>query len=202
MKKLSFKYLAISFLTVLFSINVTAQDVYKLNEENSSLLISGTSTVHDWEITAEKFSCETTVKRNDEGTLNIAQINFSCNSEDIKSHNRIMDNKTHDALQEDKYQVISFRLTSPEKIQNPGEKAVVKGLLTIAGKTKEVNITPQFNFKNGNSFKVTGEVPLKMSDFDIEPPTAMLGTLKTGDEVVIKYDFEFDKTSSEITRNN
>jgi hypothetical protein len=29
-----------------------------------------------------------------------------------------------------------------------------------------------------------------MSDFGIDPPSAMLGALKTGDEVLIKYVFE------------
>ena len=75
-------------------------------------------------------------------------------------------------------------------------------MLTIAGKTKEVNIASKLDFKNNSSFMVTGEVPLKMSDFNIDPPTAMMGAMKTGDEVVIKYNFEFDKTSNEITKNN
>ena len=202
MKNLNFKYLSISLLAVLFTISVTAQEVYKLNEKNSSLLISGTSTVHDWEIKAEKFNCETTVKNGDGGSLDVNHIDFSCPTEDIKSNNRIMDNKTHDALKEEKFPLITFRLEKPETIPGSGYKAIVKGLLTIAGKTKEVNVTPHFNFKNSESFSVTGEVPLKMSDFDVVPPTAMMGALKTGDEVVVKYNFEFDKASTEITRNN
>jgi len=30
-----------------------------------------------------------------------------------------------------------------------------------------------------------------MSDFDITPPTAMLGTLKTGDKVKVSFSFQF-----------
>jgi len=30
-----------------------------------------------------------------------------------------------------------------------------------------------------------------MTDYNIEPPTAMMGALKTGDEVKINYSFQF-----------
>lgn len=41
-----------------------------------------------------------------------------------------------------------------------------------------------------------GELPIlgfKMSDFNIEPPTAMFETFRTGDEVTIKYDILLHK---------
>jgi polyisoprenoid-binding protein YceI len=33
----------------------------------------------------------------------------------------------------------------------------------------------------------TGMVPIKMTDFGIKPPTAMFGTLRTGDEVKVNF---------------
>jgi len=202
MKKLSFKYLAMSLLATLLMINATAQDVYKLNEKNSKLLIEGTSSLHDWEVNAENFICETTLKKVNENSVSINNINFKCPTEDVKSHNRIMDSKTHDALKAKKYPEITFRLENPANVKSSGGQAMVKGMLTIAGKTKAVNVTSNFGFKNDQTFTVTGEVPLKMSDFGIDPPTAMMGALKTGDEVIIKYNFEFDKASNAISRNN
>ena len=77
MKKLSFKYLAMSLLASLLMINVTAQDVYKLNEANSKLIVTGTSTIHDWEVNAEKFNGETTLKKVDENTVSINSIDFN-----------------------------------------------------------------------------------------------------------------------------
>jgi hypothetical protein len=38
------------------------------------------------------------------------------------------------------------------------------------------------------SIAVRGSVPLFMSDFGIEPPTAMLGMLKTADQVTVKFE--------------
>jgi polyisoprenoid-binding protein YceI len=51
------------------------------------------------------------------------------------------------------------------------------GLLTIAGKTKEVKLTVDIDVKNAQRFLVTGNVPLKMLDFGVEPPTALMGTI-------------------------
>ena len=38
-----------------------------------------------------------------------------------------------------------------------------------------------------------GELTLKMSDYEISPPTALMGTIKTGDEVTIRFSIPFQK---------
>ena len=202
MKKLSFKYLTMSLLALLLTINTTAQEVYKLNEKNSKLLIAGTSSIHDWEVTAEKFNCETTLKKVNENTVSINNIDFECQAEEIKSNNRIMNNKTRDALKAKEYPEITFHLENSPNIKMAGGQATVKGTLTIAGKTKEINVASNIEFKNNNTLTVTGEVPVKMSDYGIDPPKAMMGALKTGNEVMVKYNLEFNKASNAITRNN
>jgi hypothetical protein len=40
---------------------------------------------------------------------------------------------------------------------------------------------------SGNRIQIKGSKKVKMTDFNISPPTAMLGTLKTGDEVTISF---------------
>jgi polyisoprenoid-binding protein YceI len=39
-----------------------------------------------------------------------------------------------------------------------------------------------------NSMTVSGDYTLKMTDYGIQPPKAMWGTIKTGDEVTIKFE--------------
>ena len=38
---------------------------------------------------------------------------------------------------------------------------------------------------------IKGEKTLKMSDFDVKPPTALLGTLKTGNDITIKFNLNY-----------
>jgi hypothetical protein len=38
------------------------------------------------------------------------------------------------------------------------------------------------------TIRTTGRLALKMTDFGVDPPTALLGTLRTGDEVTVYFD--------------
>ena len=61
------------------------------------------------------------------------------------------------------------------------------------GKTKDITLQFKISNSNQNQINVTGETKLKMSDFGIDPPTAMLATLKTGDDITIKYNIILQK---------
>jgi hypothetical protein len=37
-----------------------------------------------------------------------------------------------------------------------------------------------------------GSLPLKMSDYNMKAPTAMLGVMKVGDQVTVKYNVTFE----------
>lgn len=198
MKKLNFKYLLFSMLTVL-AVSATAQKNFTLNLKESKLTVAGTSSIHDWEMDAKKFSAQTKLELNENRVAEIQSIDFACKVDDIESGKRIMDNKAYDALNEKRYPEISFQLHPDNQVKVSGEKVSLTGDMTIAGKKRKVNVDCTFDVKNSNQFSVSGEVPLKMSEFGIEPPTAMLGTLETGDEVVVKFDFQFTKGSGALS---
>ena len=66
------------------------------------------------------------------------------------------------------------------------------GNLTIAGATKPLEII--FDAKvSSNKIVLSGSKSLKMTDFKIDPPKAMFGTITTGDEVIIKFETVFTK---------
>lgn len=192
-----------SLLVIAFAflaINAQAQDYYKLQSDNSKLIVEGTSTVHDWQVEATEFDAETRLSINEHAVSHIADVKFTTPSESLESGKRIMDNKIQEALQTKKHPEIKFELNNTKVVN--GDKATIAGLLTIAGKTKEVDVSVDFDPKKPERFGVKGEVPLKMSEFNIEPPTAMMGTIKTGDDVVVKFDLEFERESGGLTRSN
>ena len=65
-------------------------------------------------------------------------------------------------------------------------KVVASGDLTIAGKTNKVDLPFTLTVSDGKAV-LEGKIPLKMTDFGIEPPKALLGTIKTGDEIEVHY---------------
>ena len=171
-----------------------SQSQFKLDDSASKLVVSGTSTVHDWDIDVNHFKCDATMSLTENQAISISGVQFSCPVENVKSHNRIMDNKTFDALKGDKFPEIKF--SSPELVSIPhsGADAKVKGKLSIAGKTNDATLQFKAVVENQNQVNVKGETHLKLSDYNIDPPIAMMGVLKTGDEITITYNVVFQKT--------
>lgn len=193
MININYKYLLISILASLFAITATAQNVYTLNEKNSKLSVLGTSSLHDWEMEAIGFTAETGLKLDGNAVSEIQYIKFSAPVSGLNSGNNTMDNKAHDALREKKFPQIKFTLKGDGSPALFGKSVKLTGMLTIAGKTKEFNVPVDFTISSDRKFTASGKAHLKMSDFGIEPPTAFFGTLKTGNEVEMKFNFEFSK---------
>jgi polyisoprenoid-binding protein YceI len=61
------------------------------------------------------------------------------------------------------------------------------GSLTIAGTEKTVNMDVVTKRLTDGSLRADGELALKMTDFGVKPPTALLGTLRTHDDVKVKF---------------
>ena len=118
--------------------------------------------------------------------VNNVQITVPAKS--INSGKNGMDKKTHEALKASKAPNISFQLTEIKSVNNGAITAA--GNLTIAGVTKPVTLSASYKL-SGNEVTLTGSYKMNMSTFDIDPPTAMLGAIKTGDEITINYEIHF-----------
>ena len=77
-----------------------------------------------------------------------------------------------------------------EVTSNDGSKLSTNGNLTLAGVTRQIQMDVNVE-ETSEGIRYTGSVPLKMSDFEIRPPTAMFGALRTGDEVTVGFDVVF-----------
>lgn len=164
--------------TFAIALTAGAQD-YKSNQAESSMKVTGTSTLHDWEINVESFTAQATLK----GEA-LENARFTAQVKSMKSGTSAMDDNTYKALKNDKHPQITFQSTS---VTGTGGKLVIKGNLTIAGSTKPITMNATLDKANEKSMTVKGKYTFKMSQFGIDPPKAMLGTIRTGDEVTIDY---------------
>ncbi len=191
MKKQTLNYLVISILVMLFqNYSSNAQTIFHQDDASSKLRISGTSSLHDWDMNVEKFDCSVAIKSDGEDKISVQSVDFKCQVNDLKSHNKIMDKKTHGAFDPDHHPEIKFVTENNAQVVND-TLSTIKGELFISGVKKEINLNFSKVSKNEDQFIVKGNIPLKMSDFGIDPPTAMMGTLKTGDDIVIHYEVLF-----------
>lgn len=183
------KKLYVLLLIALGAQFVTAQK-YTAVPASSKLEVTGTSTLHDWECVAETFKgyVEATVENG--AVTEIKDFAFGFDATSLKSHKSGMDKKTWEALKSDKHPKISF---ASQSVKIQGNKATFIGTMSIAGvsKTFEAPVTIAVT---GNQIELTGKKSFKLAEFNIEPPTAMFGTIKTGEEVAIHYDIVLTKS--------
>ncbi|MCK3683795.1 YceI family protein [Maribellus sp. YY47] len=192
MKKITFKSLIVSLLLLSIQATVSGQTTYQLAKDASKITILGTSSVHDWTVEVDEFKCDVSIALDDNSNAAVSGVNVICEVKNIESDNRIMTGKIYKALEGDDHPQITFKVADAVNVAN-GTESAVKGQLTIAGQTKAVSLPFKLVSENGSTIKIEGKVPLKMSDFKIDPPTAMMGALKTGDDIEIAYSIVLTK---------
>lgn len=198
--KLKNKFLTLVIILSTGFYSLIAQGNYSIDNSGSKIIVEGTSNLHDWELVAQNLSSELDLIEGEKTVSDIRNVSFTMKAENLQSDNSIMNKKTQNALKTNKYNTIQFSPTNIVNIKSSGNNftGIARGELKIAGKQRPVEV----NFKGrktGKSITIMGEKELKMSDYGIDPPTAMLGTLKTGDLVSVRFVLEY--TDEQYTEN-
>lgn len=121
----------------------------------------------------------------DEGLpVKLHSLTLSVPCESLKSGHSAMDKNAYSALNAASYKSISFILTSSNISSG---KIECTGNLTVAGSTKSISIETTYHPLESQALLFTGKKKLKMSDFGIEPPSFMFGTVSTGDEITVSF---------------
>lgn len=167
---------------------VIAQTNYKQSAE-SYITIAGTSTLHEWTMSSSSPQLVAAIETGTEGTIKeVKSLVLMIQSQSLKSANKGMDKNAYSALKVDKFKSISFSMSS-SAIQNNVIKCL--GDLNIAGVTKQVSVDATCTIKSDkSSLLCTGSKVLKMSDYKVEAPSFMFGTVRTGDEITISFNIE------------
>jgi polyisoprenoid-binding protein YceI len=176
-----------------------AQGTYKIQEtKDIDMKLSGTSTLHNWVMNAQTFTGEAQFgfKAGAGNQLNsLTALTFELNVEDLKSGEKGLDNNAYKALKTGQYKDILYKLTSANVMaENLGKYLIkTKGNLTIAGVTKEVDMDVYAVVNKDGSITCVGSDKLEMTDYQVKPPTFMLGAMKTGDAITLNYTLVYKK---------
>ncbi|MGE0077740.1 MAG: YceI family protein [Bacteroidales bacterium] len=179
--------LIIVFLFVL-SERLIAQTAYEI--KSYSIVISGTSNLHDWTADVEKVSGSLKLKIENGKISDIQNVEIVVDAASLKgSKGSIMNSKINDALKSEKYPKINFKSTQLGSItENAGVNHINStGILTIAGVSKSINIDSSGKLLPNGDIELSGIKKIKMTEYKVKPPTAMFGALTTGDEITIAF---------------
>ncbi|AEV33840.1 hypothetical protein Oweho_2882 [Owenweeksia hongkongensis DSM 17368] len=171
---------------LLFTFALSAQE-YTVDNNLSSVYINGTSSLHDWTETVETINGALRADVEDGKLVKLRSLHLTIPVKSIKSGKSGMDKNTYVALKEEKYPEIKYALKT-YKIE--GSTVKLTGDLSVAGVTKSITTQVESRVKEGQ-VELTGDIAFKMTAFGVDPPTAVMGTIKTGDEVEIKFHLYF-----------
>lgn len=178
------KLLTITTLMLLTTVVIAGQPFRAV--EGSKITVSGTSTMHDWEMTSGKVQVQASIAEAGNGAVAVEALKMTLPVNTLKSQKNGMDENAYKALKAKEHPQIVFELaTSKAKSGNQVEAA---GKLTIAGKTQTVATTGKLETLDNGNVRITGSYTLNMTDYEVEPPSFMFGTVSTGEEVTISYE--------------
>ena len=178
------KFVLLFFFTISFAFG---QGNYRVS--NFSLVIKGTSNLHDWQSTANEVRANGAMVIDASGLKSISTLYVEVPVKTIKStKGSIMDNKTYDALNANSFPNIAYKLERVTGMNNRNGTYDINttGYLSIAGATNKIDMYVQGKLSAG-SITFSGSRKIKMTDYKIKPPTALMGTMTTGDEVEIVF---------------
>lgn len=114
-----------------------------------------------------------------------AEVSMRLQVKDMKSGDETLDDHMYEAMKTEKFQTIEMKLDKFEL--NSLESATAAGSLTVAGVSKPIELKLKISIE-GEKIRIRGTKNLLMTDFGIEPPKMMMGTLKTKNEIEIDFD--------------
>lgn len=188
--------LFLSMLALLIAAgSLAAQETLAL-QESSVISLDGTSSLHSWTMTAEEGLSKGEAQFVLDGSTitGLESLQISLPAESLKSGKPPLDANAYKALNTTEHPSIDFVMNKLGSVAPEGEgfKMDVEGDLTIAGNTQQVTL-PATCQVEGSTVSCSGSIPLLMTQFGITPPSVMLGTIKSGDEIVISYEAVFAK---------
>lgn len=160
-----------------------SQQLFRITGEQE-FKVEGNSTIHDWEMISEQVTGSGKITLEKNGIKDISLISMSLPVNTLKSGKKGMDDNAYKALKSKQHPEVKFELTKIQPLDSQSLKAF--GNLTIAGTTQKMDFLVNYSV-TGNDILFSGSFLVTFSQFQIDPPTAMLGTIKTGDDLKISF---------------
>lgn len=186
MKSIKHSIIALTTGLLLTAATLLAPIINYVGTPQSRIWVDGTSTIHDW--TCEVGAVTADISAPD-GFADLSKAVITVKSDALECKNGTMNKKALEALDAKKHPTITYT-ASANKVTTSGADISIEttGRLEVAGQANTVNAKVTGKTQSDGSIRFTGTLPIKMSDYGIKPPTAMLGTMKTGDDVKVRFD--------------
>jgi hypothetical protein len=180
--------------------SLIAQELTLTIQGVPQMKIDGDSNVRSWDADVKKADARLVF----EGVENLSletitpesfkSMSITIPVEEIDSGTRGLTRNIHKYLKEDDFPNITFNLNRVTNIEVTDDTALItaEGVINAAGKDQTVTMTVTASMNPDGSVNFSGEQELLMTSFDIDPPTAIMGTVRARDEFKVIYSVNFN----------
>lgn len=191
----------LSLLAILMMANggvIFAQDMFVAGKE-SRLWIEGSSNINQFKCKANEYTGKALIPHTSlseteaDNPSNDLEIRVEIVTDQFDCGKRRMNRDLRNALKSDQFPKIIFEFSHAETISGPEENdstysILVHGNLTVTGVTREIEFTAEGMYQNSGKMQARGSKDIRMTDFNIEPPTGLLGLVKASDHLTVHFD--------------
>ena len=182
--------LTTSLLIVICLISRQAEAQNKFAMKSAVAFVHGTSSLHDWKSQVTKVECTGTFQSKSNTLESMKNVQVKIAVEGIKSsEGRIMDRKTYEAFDSEKNPLITYAFATARIQMDKSDSVIINtsGTLTMAGTARPIELTAKGKMLSNGDLQFSFSKNLKMTDYNMKPPTAVLGTIKVGNEITLNF---------------
>lgn len=197
---ISRKLLTFLISSIFFAGSAIAQDITLNIQGTPDMHIYGDSNIKSWDAAVNDVSGTLTLQ-NIENIVaenltpeTFHSLNLSVPVGSIEAESGGLTKNIHKYLKEDDFPNITFELVEITNIVEQNDSLIVtaQGVINAAGKDNPVEMVVNAIVQDG-AIQFSGEKELLMTSFDIDPPTAVFGTIRSKDEFVVKFNVTFSR---------
>jgi hypothetical protein len=191
-------------VSALMAVAVTAQaqsaSAIRLRlDPTSEVTIEGTSSMHAFHCKTNKIMAYVDVDPGYTKDLTkiarpIASVKVNIVVRTLTCGNGQMDKNMYSTLDADKNPIIRYTMSGYDILDGSAKPsafvAKTTGTLVISGQEKVINMKINAERLSDGKATAQGEESVLMTDFGIQPPSFMFGTLKVGNEIKVKFNLK------------
>lgn len=165
-----------------------------------TILISGGSNVKDWEVRGTEIRGTIWLTPSADGMDSPpveagGEVRIPVQS--LTGGSRGMDRRMLEALEADRYPHIDFALSTIEAnplAESEDPPLLARGELRIRNRRRTVAVPMRIK-QTEAGIRLTGAKRIRMTDYGIDPPRALLGALRTDDDVTVNFEWSLNERS-------
>ena len=168
-------------------------------DPTSEVSIEGTSSMHAFHCKTNKIMAYVDVDPGYTRDLTkiarpIASVKVNIVVRTLTCGNGQMDKNMYSTLDADKNPIIRYTMSGYDILDGSAKPsafvAKTTGTLVISGQEKVINMKINAERLSDGKATAQGEESVLMTDFGIQPPSFMFGTLKVGNEIKVKFNLK------------